>query len=325
MATPLVEGLRKLGSPAIEIDFLCGNSGAAEFLELCFPESTIHTLTPGKRRFFQTISFFLNLRKANYSDAFLCVGIHVGYAFLLKYISGIPRIHLEGNGISLKAFGFKCIKRASGHRVARNLRMVGICNATADKWPVTKVTPNTSLIYFGSWLNKDSILVCIHPGSSRQQGATKRPDVQMLLNLESKIDELGLGWKSVRLFGPAEQELAYHFPEDLTHKNVSVSNLSQLFSILSQSKALIAGDSGYGHLASAAGIPVITLAGPTNVQDTKPWTTLGIVLKTMDRLPCMPCYETKYFYNCPFNTKCMKSISVIDTINSLKNLINVPT
>lgn len=316
MITPLVEALRATLSPNIPIDFLCRNNGAQEYLNACYPEAKIHILPNGKATIRSILLAFFKIRKHRYTTAFLGVGISSLYPLLLKLVSGIPSIHWEGQHTFLFNFGISCHPPHDGHRVIRNLRLGGfIVSNGPQSFPAAspQVHQDTSN-------RQDRNIVAIHPGSSRQQGATKRPDVRVLLSVEHKLKEVGEAWETMRLFGPDENELMDQYPEDKLHYNILVGSIPQLFSLLARCRLLIAGDSGYGHLAAAVGIPVITLAGPTVVDATRPWTAHGAVLRTQEPLTCMPCYETPNFYSCPYENRCMRSISADDIILTLKQL-----
>ncbi|MEK6709082.1 MAG: glycosyltransferase family 9 protein, partial [Nitrospinota bacterium] len=61
--------------------------------------------------------------------------------------------------------------------------------------------------------------------------------------------------------------------------------------------------------AAAQGVPTVTVAGPTRVSATRPWGGRSRVVQTRERLPCMPCYGTPLYGNCPFGVKCMKQVT----------------
>jgi heptosyltransferase-2 len=87
------------------------------------------------------------------------------------------------------------------------------------------------------------------------------------------------------------------------------TSLSTLAGVLVAAKGLVSNDSGAMHLASALGVPVVALFGPTNEHATRPLGRDATVL-THD-IWCRPCMLRE----CPLNHGCMlgiKSETVID-------------
>lgn len=325
MAAAMEGAIRRLYAYGATIDYFCGNGGAAEFLSLLRPQSTVITFDH-KRKFPGYIfKFFFNLRRYNYKSAYLGVGISPLYPLLLSLLAGIQEVHWEGTNAILALLGVKCHRPRPGHRVERNLGLVGYQeDISPESWPIPRI-PQDRLPSFpddeglGKWLG-DSPLLIIHPGSSAQQSATKRPDPQVLKSVEEEVSRWPRAWKIIRVFGPDEVDLMPNFPEVTNTRNLKIKGVGEILAVLARGNALIAGDSGYGHLATAVDLPVITLAGPTDVNSTRPWTSKGFVLRSREHLNCMPCYETPKFYSCPYENRCMRSISADDIILTLKQL-----
>ena len=63
-------------------------------------------------------------------------------------------------------------------------------------------------------------------------------------------------------------------------------------------------------VAAAVGVPVVTVAGPTRIDQTRPLGNKNLVVKTEHTLSCMPCFETSLFLKCPISQKCMTSVSI---------------
>jgi heptosyltransferase-2 len=95
------------------------------------------------------------------------------------------------------------------------------------------------------------------------------------------------------------------------------TDLSTLAGILSQSRAVVANDSGAMHLAAAAGVPVTAIFGPTNERKTGP-------LRAAPEAPapaivrtdvwCRPCMLRE----CPIDHRCMTRISAEHVHETLK-------
>ena len=118
-------------------------------------------------------------------------------------------------------------------------------------------------------------------------------------------------------FGPEDEDILPQFSGiDERVMFVSDQPLRTVARLISKLRALLAGDTGLGHIAAAFGVPVVTLAGPTQVSSTRPWSNENIILRNGD-LPCMPCFGTALYGHCPYNVMCMEGISVTQILEAL--------
>lgn len=67
------------------------------------------------------------------------------------------------------------------------------------------------------------------------------------------------------------------------------TSLSELYFLFQKSRLFLGNDSGAGHLAAAAGIPVVILAGAGDPDEIAPWTDKKTVL--FKKILCSPCYR----------------------------------
>ena len=84
--------------------------------------------------------------------------------------------------------------------------------------------------------------------------------------------------------------------------------------LLSEVDALVCGDTGVGHLASALGTPVVALFGPTDPRLSAPRGPVSRVLT--HPVPCAPCF----YRACPIEHPCLRGITadhVCDALDSL--------
>ncbi len=87
---------------------------------------------------------------------------------------------------------------------------------------------------------------------------------------------------------------------------------SLLPALLSELDALVAGDTGVSHLASALGTPVVALFGPTDPGASAP---RGPARVLTHGVPCAPCF----YRTCPIEHPCLDGIGadrVVDTVVS---------
>ena len=118
--------------------------------------------------------------------------------------------------------------------------------------------------------------------------------------------------------GPYELDLMTYF-SNIDERVILVSNmpLRVVAGIISKLSAILTSDSGLGHIAITLNVPVVTLAGPTKIECTKPWGNLSHVIRTEEKLPCIPCYYNKFLYNNCEHVTCMKTISEIQVLEAL--------
>ena len=86
------------------------------------------------------------------------------------------------------------------------------------------------------------------------------------------------------------------------------TSLTQLAALLKRANLLISGDSGPIHMATALGVPIIGIYGPTNPSLSGPVSPDTTVLRST--IWCSPCYNMKDPADCRFyTTQCMKNIT----------------
>ena len=88
-------------------------------------------------------------------------------------------------------------------------------------------------------------------------------------------------------------------PIDLTGKTA----ISELPALLSRCQLFIGNDSGAMHVASAVGLPVVAIFGPTDPFGTAPVTPKCTIVQ--EKPYCSPCFLRR----CPTDHRCMTSVS----------------
>ncbi len=85
-------------------------------------------------------------------------------------------------------------------------------------------------------------------------------------------------------------------------------SLGETCAFLKKCLVMVTHDSGPMHIASAAGIPIIAIFGPTEPEKTKPLTAGSYFFWRGDKLPCAPCYKHGKFPDCK-TVACMNEVS----------------
>ncbi len=171
-------------------------------------------------------------------------------------------------------------------------------------------------------LQQDKLLIVCHVSSNN--GQSKRwPLPYWATLLDRLIHEEGaqivLTGASTDL--PIIENVISHMSEHPINL-AGKTSLPQLAALLQRANLLISGDSGPIHMATALGIPIIGIYGPTNPSLSGPVSPDATVLRST--IWCSPCYNMKDPADCRFyTTQCMKNITptqVFEVVQSkLKN------
>lgn len=153
--------------------------------------------------------------------------------------------------------------------------------------------------------------VLVSPGGG---WVTKRwePDKFALL-IDSIYNDLNI--PALIVWGPGEKQLADKIARKcISPAMVSFStDLAELVALISRSRLMIGGDSGPLHLASALGIPVVGIFGPTDPARNGPWNPHDSACTV--RYECSPCYQR----TCPIGVQCLKKLEVGTVLDSVKS------
>jgi lipopolysaccharide heptosyltransferase II len=86
-------------------------------------------------------------------------------------------------------------------------------------------------------------------------------------------------------------------------------SIQETYSILTRCRLMVTHDSGPMHIAAAAGIPVISIFGPTSPDETSPLTKGSHYFWSGGKFSCAPCYRFGKMPHCRTNA-CMTDITV---------------
>lgn len=148
--------------------------------------------------------------------------------------------------------------------------------------------------------------VCIHIGADKE---IRRIPKDLVIDLSNYLSSIGY---TVRLIG-TEHEIANDIIASTGSKVIyESSNLIKVKEWLSQSKFVIASDSGIFHLSAALGIPTLGVYGPNTYKRA------GSINSNAKELSldydCRPCNQNQ---KCPHSNRCMKNITLDDILNKI--------
>lgn len=221
------------------------------------------------------------------------------------------------------------------HTVLQNLKLLDLIDVPSH----FSITPPRSgnfqqLTQRYAFLTGAEAYVVLHP---LPQFSYKRWTVEGWIELGHYLHDSG--YKLVLSGGPAQEEMDYvaniasQLPEGTVNLAGQVS-MPELTHIIAQAKLFVGPDTGTTHLATATGIPVITLFGPSNPVKWAPWPNayhqkknpfenkgtqqLSNVLLVQGEGVCVPCHQEGCDRHRASHSHCLDNLSA-ETIKQAAN------
>ncbi len=191
------------------------------------------------------------------------------------------------------------------HDVLRQISLLEGLDIKVSDLPTDVLKLDLQLPFSGEFSDLKNA-VALAPGS---QWNTKRWTTKGYLEVAE--DFLATG-KKVVLFGSNNEKiLCEELQNALSGKAINLCGATTVFQLaqaLKQCAILVCNDSGTMHLATAVGVPVVSIFGPTvRSQGYIPWSKKSKIVEVT--LPCRPCGAHGH-QSCPIGTHdCMKKVS----------------
>lgn len=117
-------------------------------------------------------------------------------------------------------------------------------------------------------------------------------------------------------------EIASQLPPDAVINACGAVGIAELPALLRHLAVFIGVDSGVTYMADAVGVPLVSVAGPVDMQETRPLGDHVIILQRTD-LPCAPCSHTfNAPYTCRVGTRaCIQGISAAEIVSAALSLL----
>ncbi len=159
--------------------------------------------------------------------------------------------------------------------------------------------------------------IIIHAGADFE--GRRWPTKNFSLFIDNLISELGMIPNQIKLIGgPQDKQLNQEILKYCRYNVKDLAgkmNLKETQELISKSKLFIGNDSGPMHIAWVSGVRTIALMGPNLPSISGPLGDKNIV--HFNKEQCCPCDQT----NCPYNYKCINSISVENVAKSVSTLL----
>ena len=173
---------------------------------------------------------------------------------------------------------------------------------------------------------KEGIIIAVSPGGAanvKEEMDIRRWPLENYFHLVEKIIENTI-YKVLLIGGKNDILLTQKLEIDKNRilNLAGKTNIQQTYLALKLCKVLVTHDSGPMHIGAAAGIPVISLFGPTYPIEKYPITNLkSIFIWKGKELPCSPCYKDGKFPSCK-TKECMYRISVDEVFDKVMEVLD---
>ncbi len=176
------------------------------------------------------------------------------------------------------------------HKVRRNMLVARYLGCEGDIPQAPLAVHDNARAYIDEFFRSRGIrgpVFAVNPFASKDS-AFKRWPLERYAELIDRIEK-DLKGTVVIIWGPGEREEAQRLAA-LTGERAQLAcqtDIAQLYALLARADVYIGGDTGTTHLASAAGTPVLSIFGPTDVVINRPFSEDSVVVrKEMDCSPC---------------------------------------
>lgn len=316
MTTPMLRALRS-GLPSAHVTVVAGSPAAAAVIQgsdLCHE---VRIMSFRNSSILEILSFFTKLRSECFDAALVASRLSPRIAFLLRFLATIKVV--AGDGAGKRGWGYTHWRpvKPSNHRIVENLEILrlafpgaGMHEPPAVHFHLDECSESeVERTWILRGLNGHRVLG-MHPGCGLYEQDKKIPEEWCWKIIRKFLATFPKG-KVLLFFGPEDSDFASE-PRDALSRVVKVQNMPLKFvaSLMAKTNAFLCGDTGLGHVAAAVGVPVVTVAGPTKIEQTRPWGGGNLIVRTEYSLPCMPCYDTPLYARCPISQKCITTVSV---------------
>jgi ADP-heptose:LPS heptosyltransferase len=163
-------------------------------------------------------------------------------------------------------------------------------------------------------VGRGSRTVVIQPGASIIQ---KCWEPEKFLELARWL--AGRGYRTILVGGGTEQAAAQRIAQGVPGgKALDLCGripLAMTAAVVAQSDLYVGSDTGVLHIAYGVGTPTVHLFGPGVLEK---WAPKGSRYQAISKkLPCSPCIRYNYVPPCPYDTECMKMISLDEVIEAV--------
>jgi len=301
MFTPALKLLRQ-SLPSAEIDALVMFKGTKEIYETNTNFNEVIQFDFLKEGTLNSLKFVVGLR--NKYDATINVypSNRKEYNFINYLLGAKKRVGVEYLRMNTSNLGWlnniTVLENDKTHNAQTNIKLVEkLLNKKFDEEPAMEIHLSDEHKKFAEdYLKKNSItendfVVGFHPGCATLKNHIKRRwEPEKFAELGKKL----ISKKNVKVFlfgGPEEDELKSIINSKINSDNsfvIKTEKFLQSIALMKRCNVFVTNDSALMHVASALGLKVIAIIGPTNPHYIHPWKTEHKIVSL--NLDCAPCF-----------------------------------
>lgn len=301
MFTPALKLLRQ-SNPTAQIDALVMYKGTKEIYESNPNFNQVIHFDFLKQGTLNSLKFILGLR--NKYDATINVypSNRKEYSFINFLLGAKKRVGAEYLRMNNQNLGWlnniTVLENDEAHNAQTNIKLIEkILNKKFDEEPSMQISLCADdEFYAAKFLKENNILekdfvVGFHPGCATLKNHIKRRwEPEKFAELGKKL----IKEKNAKVFlfgGPEEEELKSSIDSKINSQNsfvIKTEKFLQSIAIMKRCNVFVTNDSALMHVASALGLKVIVIIGPTNPHYIHPWKTEHKIVSL--NLDCAPCF-----------------------------------
>lgn len=301
MFTPALKLLRQ-SLPSAEIDTLVMFKGTKEIYETNPNFNKVIHFDFLKEGAFNSLKFVLSLRKKYDATINVYPSNRKEYNIINFLIGAKQRVGVEYLRMNSQNFGWlnnvTVLENDETHNAQTNIKLVEkLLNNKFDEEPVMQISLSEEDKSFADdFLKSNNIaqnnfVVGFHPGCATLKNHIKRRwEPEKFAELGKKL----IKEKNAKVFlfgGPEEEELKSSIDKMIESENslvIRTKKFLQSIAIMKRCNVFVTNDSALMHVASAIGLKVIAIIGPTNSHYIHPWKTEHKIVSL--HLDCSPCF-----------------------------------
>jgi len=323
--TPALKLLRE-SNPAAKIDALVMYQGAKEIFSSNKNLNSVIHFNFLEEGTIKSIKFLFRLRK-KYDTSINVYPSNRKEYNLINFLIGAKQragvVYLRKDKANL---GFlnnvRVLENDNVHNVQTNIKLVeavigkNIFEEPPLEFPILEEVKISAVKYLSEiGIKENELVIGLHPGCATLKNHIKRRwESEKFAELGNKLIEK----HSARILifgGPEEKELKDKIDSLINSEKVNVVNadsLTKSSAIMKRCNIFVTNDSSQMHIASALGLKVVAIIGPTNNNYIYPWKTEHQIVSL--NLDCSPCF----FYSpkplicnrTDIKFKCIKELTV---------------
>ena len=335
MFTPALKLLRQ-SLPSAQIDALVMFKSSKEILQNNPNLNSVIYFDFLKEGSLNSLNFVLDLRKKYDAAINVYPSNRKEYNIINFLIGAKKRAGIEYLRMNKQNFGWlnniTVLENDETHNVQTNIKLIEkLLDKKFNEEPAMDIYLSDEDEKFAvdfleeNKIQKNDYVIGFHPGCATLKNHIKRRwEPEKFAGLGKKL----IKGKNAKIFlfgGPEEEELKSSINSMIDSENsyvIKTDNFLQSIAVMKRCNVFVTNDSALMHIASALGLKVVAIIGPTNKHYIHPWKTEHRIVSL--NLDCSPCF----FYSpkplacsrTDVQFKCIKDLDVEMVYKSIESI-----